>query len=270
MGTFLYGANVSANTIRQHYLRYGGSGQPLVVIPGITSPAITWGFVAERLAERHDVYVVDARGRGLSSSGPGLDYSLSTMAQDLVAFTAAMNLKDAIILGHSMGARIAVRAHTIAQDFARGLLLVDPPVSGPGRRPYPSALSWYVDSIRLAQKGMSAEDMGVFCPTWTLDQLQLRAEWLATCYEPAIIASFEGFHNDDIHSDLARVRIPTHLMIAGRGDVIRPEDEDEIIRLNPGIDIVHVRTAGHMIPWDDLNGFLSAFHAIMEGAAVHV
>jgi hypothetical protein len=53
----LYGGHVFANGIRQHYLRYGGKGQPIILIPGITSPAITWGFVAERLAERHDVYV---------------------------------------------------------------------------------------------------------------------------------------------------------------------------------------------------------------------
>ena len=54
MSTFLYGANVRANDIRQHYLRYGGSdGQrgerdAVVIIPGITSPAVTWGFVGER------------------------------------------------------------------------------------------------------------------------------------------------------------------------------------------------------------------------------
>ena len=41
MSTFLYGAHVHANGIRQHYLRYGGHGPALILIPGITSPAIT-------------------------------------------------------------------------------------------------------------------------------------------------------------------------------------------------------------------------------------
>ncbi|WP_391573152.1 alpha/beta fold hydrolase, partial [Serratia ficaria] len=35
MSTFLYGANVQANGIRQHYLRYGGRGPTLILIPGI-------------------------------------------------------------------------------------------------------------------------------------------------------------------------------------------------------------------------------------------
>ena len=45
MSEYLYGANVHANGIRQHYLRYGGKGPAVVIVPGITSPAVTWGFV---------------------------------------------------------------------------------------------------------------------------------------------------------------------------------------------------------------------------------
>jgi hypothetical protein len=75
VSTFIHGGNVQANGIRQHYLRYGGKGPALILIPGITSPAITWGFVAERLGEHFDTYVLDVRGRGLSSTGPELDYS---------------------------------------------------------------------------------------------------------------------------------------------------------------------------------------------------
>jgi N-formylmaleamate deformylase len=55
VSTFIYGGNVQANGIRQHYLRYGGeqhAARPaLILIPGITSPAITWGFVAEHLGQ---------------------------------------------------------------------------------------------------------------------------------------------------------------------------------------------------------------------------
>ena len=39
-----------------------------------------------------------------------------------------------------------------------------------------------------------------FCPTWTEEQRQLRAQWLHTCYEPAIVRSFEDFGRDDIHA----------------------------------------------------------------------
>ena len=87
-----YGAHVRANGIRQHYLRYaieGQSQQPLVLVPGIVSPAAIWGFVGERLGRTFDTYVLDVRGRGLSEGGPDLDYGLDACAADLRAFAEA-------------------------------------------------------------------------------------------------------------------------------------------------------------------------------------
>jgi N-formylmaleamate deformylase len=260
------GANVFANGIRQHYLHYRGVGAPLVLVPGITSPAVTWGFVAEKLAREFDVYVLDVRGRGLSQSGPGLDYRLDSLADDLSGFIAALGLSSVTVLGHSMGARIAIRA--VARNAAgiARLVLVDPPVSGPGRRPYPSKLAWYVDSIRQAAKGMDTNAMRAFCPTWSHEQLALRAEWLHTCYEPAIVTAFEGFQTDDIHRDLPGLPVPAGLVVATRGGVIEPADEAEIQSLNPDIRIERVPDAGHMIPWDNLEGFLVATDQLLGTA----
>ncbi|MBD5771956.1 alpha/beta fold hydrolase [Marinomonas colpomeniae] len=261
MSYYRYGAHANANGIRQHYLRYGkkDTSQPvLLLIPGITSPAITWGFVAERLAEYFDTYVLDARGRGLSSTGPELRYDADTCADDIVEFAKALNFKDFVVLGHSMGARFITRALARGLTGVSNAVLVDPPVSGPSRRAYPSKLPWYVDSIKQSNEGMSAEDMLSFCPTWTEEQRQLRAEWLHTCYSPAIVKAFNDFHDDDFHKDLPGISVPVVLMVAGKGGVIQTEDEEEIASLISELSIHHVMDAGHMIPWDDFDGFFAA------------
>ena len=264
-GTFLYGANVQANGIRQHYLRYGGAEggragrDAVVIVPGITSPAVTWGFVGERFGRHFDTYVLDVRGRGLSSSGAGLDYGLDAQAADVIALAQALGLDRYALVGHSMGARIAIRAGGAQPPGLRRIVAVDPPVSGPGRRPYPAKLPWYVDSIRQSLIGMTADDMRAFCPTWTGEQLALRAEWLHTCYEPAIVRSFEDFQKDDIHADLPRLAVPLLLMTAERGDVVRDTDVAEIRGLAPDTRHVRVPGAGHMIPWDNEEGFYQAF-----------
>ncbi|EFE94572.1 alpha/beta fold hydrolase [Serratia odorifera] len=258
MSTYLYGAQLQANGIRQHYLRYGGSGPALILIPGITSPAITWGFVAERLGERYDTYVLDVRGRGLSASGPDLAYDAETCAQDVTAFATALGLSRYSLLGHSMGARFALRAAAQHPQGVQRVVLVDPPVSGPGRRAYPGKWPWYADSIRAAEAGISAEQMRAYCPTWSEEQRQLRAEWLHTCYEPAIERAYTDFHQVDSHQDYPRLTMPTLLMVAGKGEVILPEDRAEICALQPEISVVVVENAGHMIPWDDEEGFFQA------------
>jgi N-formylmaleamate deformylase len=263
--TFQHGLQLHANGIRQHVLRYGGAQgeragrDAVILIPGITSPAATWGFVAERLGRHFDTYVLDVRGRGLSSSGPDLDYGLDAQASDVIAVAQALGLSRYALVGHSMGARIGVRAASREPSGLTRLVAVDPPVSGPGRRAYPARLPWYVDSIRLATRGMSAQDMRAFCPTWTDAQLQLRAQWLHTCFEPAIVRSFEDFGKDDIHADLAHVRTPLLLMTAARGDVVRDEDVAEWQALAPQTLHTRVADAGHMIPWDNEQGFHEAF-----------
>ena len=251
------GYNVHANGIRQHLVHHAGNGPSLLLIPGITSPAVTWGFVAERLTEAFDVHVLDVRGRGLSEAG-ALDYSLDAMAEDAIAVAEAAGLGKPVVLGHSMGARTAIRAARKAPEAFSGLVLVDPPVSGPGRRAYPSAWNWYEESILMAQKGCSGEDMRRFCPTWTDEQNAIRAEWLHTCQLDAIRTAYDGFHTDDIHADLPHLRLPMRLVVAGGATVIGKEDIAEICQLSPGIEVTIVEKAGHMIPWDDLEGFLSA------------
>lgn len=251
------GYNVHANGIRQHLIRHEGSGPDLLVIPGITSPAITWNFVAERLTDYYNVHVLDVRGRGLSQAGD-LDYSLDAMADDVVALTSTEYLNRPLVLGHSMGARTAIRAARKAPEAFAGLLLVDPPVSGPGRREYPSPWPWYEESIVMAQKGCSAEDMKHFCPTWTAEQLALRAEWLHTCQLDAIDTTYRGFHTDDIHSDMPYLNLPLRLVVAGAAPVISDDDVKEIVELAPHIQVQVVEGAGHMIPWDKLDGFVGA------------
>jgi N-formylmaleamate deformylase len=264
VSTFLYGANVAANGIRQHYLRYGGKGTPLVLLPGITSPAATWGFVCERLGESFDTYVFDARGRGLSSGGKDLDYGLDAMADDVAAALDALQLTGVLLVGHSMGARIAIRAARRPSLPIHRLVLVDPPVSGPGRRAYGMPLSFYIDSIRMAAAGCGIEQMRSYMPAWSDEHLRLRAEWLHTCEEAAIARSHRDLNEADVHSDLPHIDTPTLLIVAGGADVIRPEESAEMARLCPALTVRTVSNAGHMIPWDNFEGFFLALLPFLE------
>jgi N-formylmaleamate deformylase len=257
-GKLLYGAHVNANGIRQHYLRYGGSGTPLILIPGITSPAITWGFVGERYARHFDTYILDVRGRGLSEAGPQLDYGLDACAKDVIAFADALRVSDYVLVGHSMGGRISIRAARSLAAKIEKIVLVDPPVGGPGRRPYPIPLEWLMNSLNIAQKGASLEQMRRFVPSWEDDAIRLRAEWLPTCDVRAVEVAYSGFHQDDIHADLPHLKAPTLLVVAGKGGVIQSEDIAEFRKLLPAIEVEGVENAAHLIPWDDFEGFFRA------------
>jgi N-formylmaleamate deformylase len=256
------GRHLVANGIRLHYVRLGEGRPPLVLIPGITSPAVSWEFVGEKLAAQNDVYIIDNRGRGLSQGGPELGYRLDDYARDTEALIRGLGLDRPAVVGHSMGARIAVRLAALAPQCVGKLVLVDPPVSGPGRRPYPLPLNWYLESIDAVSRGLGFEEMKKALP-WSEEHLQLRMEWLPTCDKAAIAESHKSFHDEEIHSDLPKIRSDTFLIYAEKGGTVSESDADELVRALKKGRKLRVDGAGHMIPWDKLDAFVSAVRAFV-------
>jgi N-formylmaleamate deformylase len=92
----------------------------------------------------------------------------------------------------------------------------------------------------------------------------VRAEWLHTCDERAAIVAHRGFHEDDIHADLARMKTPAALIAGGRGNVISDEEEREIAALAPLLHVRRLATAGHQMQVDDFDGFLKLLGEVLE------
>jgi N-formylmaleamate deformylase len=220
--------------------------------------------VAERLGRTFDTYVLDVRGRGLSEGGEHLDYGLDACAADLCAFLKELNLGKAAVLGHSNGARIAVRAARLDSTHLERIVLLDPPVSGPGRRAYPSALAPILALLEAARRGEAWGGLrkSPLAP-WPEDLQRLRAEWLHTCDPRAAEVTHRDFHEQDFHSDLAALAIPAALIAAGKGGVILEGDEEEIRRIRPDMPFLRVPNAGHQVQVDDFEGFLRALGQVL-------
>lgn len=258
---------VRANGLHHHVLRYGTPGAPdLLVLPGITSPAVTADFLAARLAGwGYRVHVPDMRGRGGTERAPAGRYRLTDYADDVAGLVEGLGLGDPALLGHSMGARVAA-AYAVGHGPERHapLVLVDPPLSGPGRDPYPTSREQFLDQLRAAQRGTTADEVRRFYPAWPERELRLRAEVLADCDETAVLESHAGFESEDFLPLWRRVTAPALLVRGGRSPVVPDGAVTELRAANPDIDIVTVPDTGHMVPWDDLAGFLDAIRDILR------
>src|SRR5580704_13447744 len=80
--------------VRLHAARHPGSGdRPIVVVPGITTPAGAFAVASDRLAEiGSDVYVLDMRGRGLSQRVPYGSHRSGDYADDVLALIGELGL----------------------------------------------------------------------------------------------------------------------------------------------------------------------------------
>lgn len=240
---------------RLHAARHPGSGdRPVVVVPGITTPAGAFAVASGRLAEiGSDVYVLDMRGRGLSQRVPYGFHRSGDYAGDVLALIGELGLDRPLLVGHSLGARVVAAARARFPGASSGVVAIDPPMSGPGRRPYPMSLDRFLGGLHGARAGRGYEQAKADYPTWTEEEAQLRGEWLASCDETAVIDSYAWFHLEAFGPVWQEVEPPALLLYGDASPVVTADDAALLRQLNPRADVVAVAGSGHMVPWDNLD-----------------
>lgn len=104
-----------------------GEGKPLIILHGLYGYSDNWITIARKLSGKFQVYLVDQRNHGRSPHSAEHDYSV--MANDLFELMMSENLRQAWILGHSMGGKTAMLFAAMYPDMVTGLIVVD---IGPG------------------------------------------------------------------------------------------------------------------------------------------
>jgi pimeloyl-ACP methyl ester carboxylesterase len=103
------------------YREWGSGGRPVVLIGGFLEPTFVWDRVAPLLAHGLHVYGLDLDGFGYTERhGP---WTLAHWGDQVQAFIRARGLKRPIVVGHSLGAAVAVE--TARRGLASRVVLVD-------------------------------------------------------------------------------------------------------------------------------------------------
>jgi len=110
------------------YRYFGGEGQPpLVILHGLLGSSRNWTTAGKLLARSFEVFALDLRGHGDSpfAPPPTRDYSYATMAGDVAAWLDARGVRRPVLLGHSLGGKIAMRLAVDAPARLRALVVAD-------------------------------------------------------------------------------------------------------------------------------------------------
>lgn len=271
---------VAATAVLPHIsiVTMGSKGNPVVLIPGLSSPRATWDGIAPQIARDHRVILVQVNGFGGTSPGenlkPGL---LEGVVADLQGYLAAHKLAKVDIVGHSMGGLLALMMAKTHPASVGKVMVVDAlPYVGdifvPGAtvamlKPQATALrdrmaAQYGKLTDAAANAATAAGL-----TATPDARAKVTAWMADA-DPRVSA--EAMYEDlttDLRPDVAAIAAP--ITVVYPWSAMRPKESVETLyRANygkaPHVTYVDVKDSAHFIMLDQPAAFAAAMDAFLK------
>lgn len=259
------------------HLLSAGSGRPIVLLHGITLQAGVWRYQFA-LADRGEVLALDQRGHGRSRAGRD-GYGLDRLADDLADVLAALDLRGALLVGHSMGGMAIMRfAHRHADLMAErvaGLAFVSTsadPVLGLGTA---ASLRGVASVIQAPLSRIGWQRVPTYRPNdgdlhFGLVRLsfgddapphlvEVTRRMVAAMDAEALNRSFLGLLANDEHARLGAVAVPTIVLVGSRDPLTPTRAARRIAEAVPGAVLHVVQGAGHQLMLErphELNGLL--------------
>ena len=146
------GPYVRADGTQLAYRRWGSRGSPIVLVGGFIEPSWVWHEAGPILGRAHRVYALDLPPFGYSQRrGP---FTLTHWTELVRAFDARLDIRRPVIVGHSLGAAVAVSVATQAPRSVSGIVLLDgdalPGGGAPGWLADLLVPPWFTSLYRIA------------------------------------------------------------------------------------------------------------------------
>jgi len=260
---------IASNGVTLHVEDRGTGAPALVFLHYWGGSAGTWRHVTDILAPELRTIAVDQRGWGRSDK-PQTGYDLASLAADAAGVIEALGLARYVLVGHSMGGKVAQHLASRRPPGLAGLVLVAPSPPTPMNLPldvrrgmveaYASRDS-IVATVRqvLAGSPLGAADLHAVVSDSLLGAPAARTAWpLATSQE-------------DIAPLVAAIAAPT-LVISGEGDRVDPPAvlRAELLPRIPQASLALLPGIGHLVPLeapDDLARLIRTFVRSLPPAA---
>jgi non-heme chloroperoxidase len=274
MPTVIVGQENSAD-IELHYEDHG-EGQPVVLIHGYPLSGRAWDKQVPVLRDAgHRVITYDRRGFG-QSGRPDIGYDYDTFAADLGALLKQLDLRDAVLVGHSMGTGEVTRFLSAygSERVAKGVLVapIPPFLLQTSDNPEGVPQSVFDGFAAAARSDTPAWMKGFLDNFYNVDVLRgtlisdqaYQASWnlAVTASATAAVACIATWATD-FRADLPRIDVPI-LVVQGDADQVLPLGKTgaRLLGLIDGARLVVIEGGPHAIPWthaDQLNTALLEF-----------
>ena len=224
-----------------------GAGEPvLVFLHYWGGSARTWHAVTSLLKTSYRCIAYDQRGWG-TSDAPVTGYELSDLARDLTALLASMKLCRYVLVGHSMGGKVAMLVASQRLAGLEALVLVAPASPLPQNIPEQAA-----EAQRHAYDNHETVKKAVEFLTFQTLNDAMTEQLIADSLRGSPGARYAWPHSaayQDISSDVRKITAPT-LVLVGDHDPQDPEKQqrEELMPLLSDVKLEILTNCGHLAP----------------------
>ena len=266
---------VSTNGIEMYYERKG-SGEPLLLVPGLLFGAEHWRPQIDALASDYDVIAVDLRGQyHTTTTDDQADYDMWNQAEDVHGLIQALGIARVHYAGLSMGGFIGMRMALKHPEAVRDLILIDTQAHGEDedkKAQYAAFRKLYLEGV--IEPLEAALPLSFFCDDFIANHKDAVNAWfgnlLAGNHQGTVHASQGVDDRDDIADRLGEINLPT-LVAHGTEDVpIEIEKAEAMASLIPRARFVRIEGAGHQSNVDhpdEVSALIGDFLAEVRQAA---
>ena len=109
--------------MKLHSKKYGDKGEHLIVIHGLFGMSDNWNSLGKQFSKYCKVHLIDLRNHGRSPHANAFNYEV--MCGDVLEYMEDNNIEKPIILGHSLGGKVAMKFAFLHPDKIEKLIVVD-------------------------------------------------------------------------------------------------------------------------------------------------
>ncbi|MEM1356561.1 MAG: alpha/beta fold hydrolase [Bacteroidota bacterium] len=250
-----------------HYKTYG-QGPALVILHGLFGMLDNWQTLARKWADNYQVVLLDLRNHGRSPHEEEMSYAL--MAQDVAEILETLDIEECILLGHSMGGKVAMQTALEYPELVTKLIIVDisPRRYPPGHASIFAALEAF-DPATVSDRKAAAREMEQYVSDpgiqlFLLKNLTRNPEggfrWRMNL--PVIKANYDkligpvGNLGDSYEA-------PALFLRGGNSGYVKDEDFDFIQALFPAARLTTVAGAGHWVHAEKPTELMEAVDAFL-------
>jgi pimeloyl-ACP methyl ester carboxylesterase len=248
------------------YYEEEGSGRPLLLIHGASQDTLSWHDNIGHLAKKYRVLAIDLPGHGKSAlvaRRPTTD--TAEFADCIGRFIAARDLRDVILVGHSMGAGISIMTAIAHPDRIKGVVSVCGGAAFRG----PTGVTYQPHMLQNSQ--IHATDWletifhSVLGRTTPLERRREMAFDATRCSPYVAYADLLTYSSLNLYEWLHRIHTPVFYIVGEDDWSTTPEmarrTSEQLARLGVRTEFNELKGIGHIPHWEQPE----AFNAVLDG-----